>query len=247
MVCSSDQIDPAMNIAYRTALFGAILSATAAIGVANATSSISYTASTPIVGQTTFNFSDSLTFPQFDPALGTLTSISFTLNGSASADQKFENLSGTGGTVVTISTGTMSLFRPNNTALVVTIPSLTNSIAAAQFDGSIDFAGTSGHTYATTSFSNSDTQVYSGGADLLLFTGNGTIALPFTAVGNSSGSGTANLITQFGLAGAATATVQYNFTPTVVPEASTYGSIGAVAIVGFLGYRRSRRTATTKA
>ncbi len=235
-----------MNTSRRTALFGALLSVTAAVSVAHA-DFVSYSASTPLVGETTFNFNDSLSFPLFDPSLGTLNSIVFTLAGSASADQKFENLSGTGGTVVTISTGTMSLFRPNNTPLVVTIPSLTNSIAAAQFDGLIDFTGASGHTYPTTAFSSSDTQTYAGGADLALFTGVGTIALPFTAIGNSSGSGTANLITQFGLSGASTATVKYNFTPTEVPEASTYGSIGAVAIVGFLGYRRARRTATTQA
>ena len=208
-----------------------------------------YTVAFPIGGGTqALDFSNTMTLPKFNVAGGTLTSITLTLNGNLTASQKFENTSGGGSASINLSSqGTMTLKRPDTTTLVITVPTVTNSKVVTAFDNSIDFGGTSGFTFADTSSSLSNTQSYSGGADLALFSGAGTISLPVTAVGSSSGTGSANLITQFALVGSASASVTYTYSVAAVPEASTYGAIGAVSLVGFLGYRRSRNKAAAKA
>jgi hypothetical protein len=207
---------------------------------------VSYNVEAPIGGGVTaFDFNALLTIPQFNGSIGTLTSISLTLTGTATANQDFENKSNASATVTMTSTGTMTLRRPNNTALVVAVPTIINTKSVAAFDGANDSAGTSGFTFSPTTVSASDTQVYSGVSDLALFTGGLTISLPFTATGTSSATGSASLSTGATMTGSAVGLVTYTYTPFVseVPEPSTYGSIGAVAIVGCLGYRRFRKSA----
>jgi hypothetical protein len=206
-----------------------------------------YSASFPVGGgSTALDFSSSMTIPKFNVAGGTLTSVTFTLTGNLTANQDFENRSASSATVTMTSTGTMTLKRPDTTTLVVTIPVVTNSKAVAAFDGINDSAGTSGFTFPATSTSLAQTTTYSGASDLALFSGAGTISLPLTAAGVSSGTGAANLSTAATMVGSASATVTYTYsTAAPVPEASTYGAIGAVSFVGFIGYRRSRRAAAS--
>jgi hypothetical protein len=208
-----------------------------------------YTVAFPIGGGTqALDFSSSMSLPKFNVAGGTLTSITLTLNGNLTASQKFENTSGGGNATINLSSqGTMTLKRPDTSTLVITVPTVNNSRTVTAFDNNIDFIGTSGFTFPDTSATLANTQSYSGASDLALFTGSGNITLPVTAVGSSSGNGSANLITQFSLVGSASATVTYTYSVAAVPEASTYGAIGAVSLVGFLGYRRSRNKAAAKA
>ena len=210
--------------------------------------SVSYTDTFPASGTALVNFNGSLVFPKFDAALGALTSVQIQLDGSITASQAFENRGGSGATITMTSTGTMTLQRPDTTTLVVTVPQVQNSQAVGANDFVLDFGGTSGFTFPDSTSSASNVQVFSGASDLSLFTVGGvdnttTISLPVTALGNSVSSGAANVTISAGMVGFAGAQVTYNFTPTQVPEASTYGSVAAVAIVGFLGYRRSRKSA----
>jgi hypothetical protein len=222
----------------------ALLGVAATLAIASATiakaDTLSYTNS---FGPQIFGYTTSFTIPKFNPSLGTLTSIVFNLQGSETASQKFESLDAGPSVITATTTGTMTLFRPDNTTLVVTAPQVVNVFNAAAFDGTIDFAGASGATFVTTSSTSSDTSSSSSPADIALFSGLGTISLPVSATGSAGASGAGNLLNQFNTTGSTTAIVTYTFTPLVseVPEASTYGSIGAVALVGFLGYRRSRK------
>ena len=208
--------------------------------------SLTYSDTFPASGTALVNFSGSLVFPTFDAALGTLTSVQIELDGSITASQAFENRGGSGATITMTSTGTMTLTRPDTTTLVVTIPQVVNSQAVGAYDHVLDFGGTSGFTFPDTTSTASNLQLFTGGSDLSLFTDDGshpTISLPVSASGNSVSSGAANVTIDAGLVGFAGATVVYNYTLTEVPETSTYGSIGAVVLVGLLGYRRSRTSA----
>ena len=200
----------------------------------------------PIGGDTTaLDFSSSMVLPMFNVSGGTLVSVSLTLSGTVTAQQDFENKSASPSTVTMTSTGTMTLKRPDNSTLVITVPQVINSKSVAAFDGVPDSGGASGFTFAPTTASLSNTQSYSGASDLALFTGAGNISLPLTAFGVSSGTGSANLSTGATMVGSASATVTYTYSVAAVPEASTYGAIGAVSLAGFLGFRRSRRNAVT--
>lgn len=230
----------------KSALFGVAATLAFASATTAKADSLSYTNS---FGPQIFGYSTSFTIPKFDSSLGTLTSIVFNLQGSETASQKFESLDASASVITATTTGTMTLYRPNNSVLVVTAPQVVNVFNAAAFDGVIDFAGASGATFVTTSTTSSDTSTTTNPADFSAFTGAGTIALPVTATGSAGASGAGNLLNQFNTTGSTTAIVTYNFTPFVseVPEASTYGSIGAVAVVGFLGYCRSRKASEKSA
>ncbi len=224
-------------------LFAAALAGSLATAVVSLANSVQYSAS---FGPTAFNYSTSFTFPKFDTTLGTLNSIVFNLQGVETAVQKVESLDGAASVITATTSGSMTLFRPDNSLLVVTAPTVVNAFSATAFDNGIDFGGTSGASFTTTSATTSNFATYTGGADLALFSvaGVGTIALPVTATGNAQATGAGNMITSFNTSGSTTAFVTYNFTvAAAVPETSTYGSIGAVALVGLLGYRRSRTSA----
>lgn len=208
-----------------------------------------YTVSFPgplTTSTTALDFTNNMTLPKFNVSGGTLQSITFTLAGTLTAAQQAENRSAGAATIVLSSTGTMTLYRPNGTSLVVTVPGSTNSFSATASDGNLDFAGTSGITIASTTGNLSNTATYSGASDLSLFTGAGSILLPVSAVGTSTASGAANIVSVFSMVGGATASVTYTYSVAAVPEASTYGAIGAVSMVGFLGYRRARRKAAAQ-
>ncbi len=216
----------------------------AALAVSNASAALftvgPLTAVFPSV-ESTVPFSGTMSIPKFNAALGTLTSISFTLNGNLTATQKFENGDDVSSTITVTTTGTMTLQRPDTTTLVITIPTVQNTATVGPFDGNINFAGTSGITFSPKVGTLSNTQVYSGASDLALFTGSGNITLPVLATGSSGGTGAANVTIQASLTGQASASVTYTYSVATVPEPSTYGAIGAVSVVGFLGYRRARR------
>jgi hypothetical protein len=187
---------------------------------------------------TTFN--TSLSFPKFDSSLGTLNSITFQLFGSVLGNAKGESLDASPATLTLTLAASLNLQRPDNTSIVVTIPTINNTFNATAFDGVIDFAGTSGITYTAQAGSSTNAVTLSGGSDLALFTGSGSIVLPVTGTGSSSGSGAGNLLTQFATSASASAQVTYNYSTATVPEPKVYGAIGAVACLGLLGYRRFR-------
>ncbi|HOJ56721.1 MAG TPA: choice-of-anchor E domain-containing protein [Phycisphaerae bacterium] len=179
-------------------------------------------------------WTDSITFPKFDPALGELTSIKFTLSGSVQGSAQFESLDNSPTTVEMYLTSRVELQRPDGSLLVVVFTLANTSDLAAAFDGVVDFAGTSGNTYADLSGTAMDIAISATPADLALFTGPGEISLPVTAAGTSYGSGAGNLLLQFATAAGATATVEYTYVPE--PITAAFLALGGM----FLFYRKRR-------
>ena len=102
---------------------------------------VCYTASIPL--QST-NWNQSMTFPKFDPALGQLVSIDFTLNGHIEGSVREESLDGSPTVVTTNFQAQITLTRPDLSVIVVTIPIANFNDTFTAFDGAIDFGGTSG-------------------------------------------------------------------------------------------------------
>lgn len=191
----------------------ATIDAQAIAGAGPVMSTQCFSASVPL--QST-NWNGTMTFPKFDPALGQLVSIDFTLNGHIEGQVREESLDGSPSVISTNFQAQITLTRPDTSVIVVTIPIANFMDSLTAFDGTLDFGGSSGvtHSNITANASNGATSPPPL-SDLVLFTGPagmpGTISLPVMASGTSTASGSGNLITQFTTSASASCDVCYHY------------------------------------
>ncbi len=163
----------------------------------------------------TTNWTSQLTVPKFDPAMGVLLSVDFELRGDILGSAAIESLDAQASTVTSNYQAAITLTRPDTSVIVVAVPVQQFIDSLTAFDGTVDFAGTSGITHANISTNAVELASSSSAADLALFTGPsgapGTISLPVDAIGTSSASGSGNLITQFLTDAGASLVVCYNY------------------------------------
>lgn len=196
-----------------------VASAGVALLAAAATAQTSEICYTDSINLTPTDWTNSVSVPKFDPILGDLVSIRFTLSGHIEGTAAVENFSPSSGTVANLQfSSTLTLTRPDNSVLVITIPVANFTDPLTTFDGTIDFAGASGETHNGIVADDSDTVVSPPPAsDLVLFTGPGSISLPVTAAGTSIATGGGNLISSFTQSASATVEVCYTYVVNVPP------------------------------
>ena len=188
----------------------------------------------------TTNWDEVLTVNKYSNTSGALSKVVVTLEGSVQGDAAYESLDA-GPTTVTLNlSANISLARPSGGAQIIDITPLDSvSENAGAFDGTIDFAGTSGTSFNGLSDDDIDTITLTSPADLALFTGPGTIDLDANATGISVGSGAGNLLTQFGTSASAKVTVEYYVdTGNEIPEPASFAVFGLAGLA--LVRRRSR-------
>ena len=195
----------------------------------------------PVVAQTTTNFTANIGVNQFDPAMGTLTGIQFTLTGTVLGTVQFESKGAAPSTVTSNLAATITLLRPDNSTIAVVLPTVSATTNLTAYDGILDFGGTSGRTFANVTNTLSVTPaVMSSAADLALFQGLGSITLPVTASASSSAAGAGNLFTSFTTTAGANGSVTYFYT-TSTPEPSTTILMLSSGLVLFPIIRRKLR------
>jgi hypothetical protein len=201
-----------------------VLALGAMAGSAVLAGSASYSASVPL--QTT-NWSSTLSFPQFNPAIGTLQSVAISVRDSLVSGFKYENLStSSGSTMRDSSKCTVQVLRPDNSLLLSTVAAVQETCQVTVYDGSLDYAGTSGRTFNGVVNVGLGTSSFLTGADLALFTGVGTIGLPCNGIGwgylSSTGGNNRNSVsTQAG----AWVTVTYTYLQTSPVAGRTWGAL----------------------
>jgi hypothetical protein len=189
------------------------------------------------IAVTSTTWFDTLSVPKFNPALGTLQTIDFTLEGTVMGEAKYESLDADPATVSLNLQAQITVQRPDLSNLIVVLPVVNVVENATAFDGAIDFDGGSGSTFSNLlAMDSTSASSPPPASDLVLFTGIGNIDLPVNALGTSSGSGAGNLILQFMTDAGATLTVKYTY---MVPEPGSLMMLASGAVM-CLARRRMR-------
>jgi hypothetical protein len=219
-----------------------LLSTLLLVGSASA-ATITYNGS-PAIPDTQTNWNNFIGVQQFNPSLGTLTSVQITLNADVNGTIGVENTSNSSSAPVTSQlSANISLKNPSNTLIVSIAPSssIFNDNLAV-YDGAINFSGPSGATHTATA-NQSNSAVLTSLSDLGLFTGTGSVSLPISAIATSYANDGGNLVASIQTAAGASASVTYTYTPgSAVPEPSSLGLMGlGFSAVGLLGRKFAKR------
>lgn len=181
---------------------------------------------------------DALSVPQFDDMDGAreLVSIGVFIDGSVSGSAGIESMDQAPTTIAVELSAEISLSL-GDAVLGVVLPIADDSFNATGYDGSIDFGGTSGRSFAMLTASDVDDILLTAADDVFIdFLGSGDISLTGKALGTSFGSGSGNLVLEFSTQAAMAYRINYNFV-----EVPTPGSIAVIACCsGLLGTRRRR-------
>ena len=188
---------------------------------------ISYTQSVPV---SLTNWTSVLAFQQFDPTLGTLNSITFSMTSSCEGQGFAENMSTMSGSSFSWELSALvQLKRPDNSVLLQIQPFETSPIYnLGVYDGAMNFTGASGVTDPLNASDTVSLTTPPPVDDLALFTGIGSVDLTATATAKSKVVGGGNIAMGASTKAGVGATITYDYTP--VPEP---GSL--VALLSGLG------------
>jgi protocatechuate 3,4-dioxygenase beta subunit len=170
---------------------------------------LSHTISFP---ETPTDWTATQSVPQFDPSLGTLTSVEIINSDPIKNTIRVENLDTASATIHATVSGDLKLSGPSVPGLDTPL-SADQTFNATAFDGTIDFGGTSGHTFAPQTINGSNSTVLTAATDLANYEGTGTVSFTEATHASSTASGSANLLLQVNTTAAATVSVIYHYIP----------------------------------
>jgi len=190
------------------------------------------------------NWDEAFSVSKFNPALGTLTSVQYTLTGTVEGSAAYENFAPTAAAITLNLSAVINVDTPGGSIAVTVTPLASITEAAAVYDGTIDFDGASGSTLG--GLTDTDTASNTLFVGLAPFIGLGDIILAAEALASSTGSGSGNLATNFTSEAAATLTINYFYDilppPPSVPEPMSMSLIGA-GLLGLGGLMRRKKAA----
>lgn len=187
--------------------------------------------------QTDFKLSGLL--DRFDPNLGELQSIEITHSGTITSEIKVENFSPSSGSSISATvSGFLTLVAPGVNHQL-TLSENAGSINLPQYDGVVDFAGTSGASFGAKTAQNS-VKITLTGNDLTPYIGSGQINIQESATATSSASGGGNLIAQITSSGAAAITVVYKYIPSNCLVDGNYTILQTTQPAGLLDGKESK-------
>ena len=167
------------------------------------------------------DYSQTVGVAQFDPALGTLDSVTVELAAAVIGSMGVENTSVTSGSMGDIELSAavaVGLASDPTSDIAVASPAVAETFDLPVFDGIVDFAGTSGVIFADIAEVRVVTAILTDAPILAAATGTGTFDLIVHAVGTSFASTTGGTIAWFVASQAgATITVTYDYQSSAEP------------------------------
>lgn len=179
-------------------------------------------ASTPLLSSdlSRTNWTRSIDLPKFDPALGTLESVSISGALKIEGVGRGESTDAAPATIVLKLSVAGELTVPGSPTQTVA-PEVSRSFNASTFDGVVDYAGTSGFTTETLNSFGALTPIVLTGGAMTPYIGQGAWTSVAKATGVSSGSGAGNLEQGFNTKAQADVCVAYAYSPPPTTTSST--------------------------
>ncbi len=157
------------------------------------------------------NFEKQITLPKFNRSLGELESVLFELSGKVKGSVDLENRDAQAAVVTGDLAAEISLKKPDNSLLLVTLPTASVEQNLNAYDGKLDFGGTSGVTLTNISNTKNESTFFTNDDDLTPFIGNRNFDLFLEAIGTSTATGAGNLLAGFETYAGATVSVTYTY------------------------------------
>jgi protocatechuate 3,4-dioxygenase beta subunit len=178
-------------------------------------------------------WTDTRSLPQFNPLLGTLTSVEIQPNDPLTSTIRIENLDSAPATIHTTSNGNATLSGPSLPGLVTTF-AVDHTFNAAAFDGIIDFSGPSGHTYGPEITPGNNSVTLTSSSALAPYIGTGQVAFTVSTHSSSTATGSANLVLQVNTSVSAQVHVIYHYIPNNCLVPGDYTIVQPVLPPGYL-------------
>jgi hypothetical protein len=186
--------------------------------------------------------STTASLPQFNPALGTLTSVEISIDALIQASITGENDSATAGNMTANLSGNATAAGPSGLSATAAINASSGPVSLAATDGTSG-SGPDFHDFGAVSGSDSDTDLIS--SSLSPYIGAGSVSYNINGSGGFSLSGVSNstlTIDDFGANG--TIEVTYTYTPVPEPASLAMMASGVAMLIGLARpLRRGRRNA----
>jgi len=165
---------------------------------------------TESIGLQETDWNETLSFDQFDPSLGTLTSVVFELFGDVQGSARAENLGGSS-IIANLNLEAEIEATVGGFSGVVgfVLPAAGQDVELSAYDGESDFGGTSGVVLDDLTGSDTDSRTFT--SALAPFIGTGSVSVDVVADASSSAGGGGNIISQFLTNASAEGTITYNY------------------------------------
>lgn len=180
------------------------------------------------------NFEKQISLPQFDSSLGDLESVLFELSGNVQGSVELENRDAQAALVTGNLAAEISLKQPDNSLLLVALPTASVEQKLNKYDGTLDFDGTSGVTLTDISNTKKESTSLTIPDNFTPFVGDGSFNLLVEAIGNSTATGAGNLLAGFETYAGATIAVSYTYAKKEEPKRRKVPESGVPATI-FVG------------
>ena len=157
------------------------------------------------------NFETQISLPKFDSSLGNLESVLFELSANVQGSVELENRDAQAALVTGNLAAEIGLKKPDNSLLLVALPTASVEQKLNKYDGKLDFDGTSGVKLTDISNTKEESALLTIPNDFTPFVCDGSFNLLVEAIGNSTATGAGNLLAGFETYAGATVAVSYTY------------------------------------